>query len=284
MRNNFFIDTERVRIALDKVMLKTANPTSVHQPTSVGSGDRIAPKKIDADSIAKTQKLLDQAIALAWRDIKSSSRPPALTRTRWVWRLAGAYHSSRHTTRLMEEARDRFAASGRHSLAQWAAQKAREEAGHERLALLDIQSMGYNAEAVVQALVPSPIQALVDYFFQSVQTSDPIGCVGFFYTAERLGTFQGEEYIQSVQALLAPGTHATRWLRIHSGVGAEVKHIEETVEVVAELTLQERICVAKACYETALLRFTPPKEGYISDSELQNVLKPLELNTCYECN
>ncbi|MBW4568767.1 MAG: hypothetical protein KME31_12290 [Tolypothrix carrinoi HA7290-LM1] len=284
MRNVFFINTEWVHIALDKVVLKTANPTKVHQPSPVGSRDRFAPKMIDADSIAKTQKLLDRAIALAWRDIKSSRRPPDLTRTRWVWRLAGAYHSSRHTTRLMEEARDRFAASGRQSLAQWAAQKAREEAGHDRLALLDIQSMGYDAEAVVQALVPSPIQALVDYFFQSVQTTDPIGCVGFFYTAERLGTFQGEEYIQSVQALLPPGTHATRWLRIHSGVGAEVKHVEETIEVVAQLTPQECIRVARACYETALLRFTPPKEGYISDSELQNVLKPLELNTCYECN
>ena len=140
--------------------------------------------------------------------------------------------------------------------------------------------MGYNAEAVVQALVPFAMQALVDYFFQSVQTTDPIGCVGFFYACERLGTFIGEEYIQSVQALLPPGTHATRWLRIHSGVGAEVKHVEETVEVVTELTPQERIRVARACYETALLRFTPPKEGYISDSELQNVLKPLELNTC----
>jgi pyrroloquinoline quinone (PQQ) biosynthesis protein C len=184
----------------------------------------------------------------------------------------------------MKEARERFAASGHKSLAQWAAQKAREEAGHDRLALLDIQSMGYEAEAVVQALVPSAMQALVDYFFQSVQAADPIGCVGFFYACERLGTFIGEEYIHSIEALLPPGTHATRWLRIHSGVGAEVKHVEETVEVVAELTPQERICVARACYETALLRFTPPKEGYISDEELQNILKPLELNTCYECN
>ncbi len=284
MHNHFLVDTERLCITPDKVVLKTSNPTGVDQPTYAESGDRIALKMIDADSIAKTQKLLDKAIVLAWRHIKSNRRPPALTCTRWVWRLAGAYHSSRHTTRLMEEARDRFAASGRESLAQWAAQKAREEAGHDRLALLDIQSMGYDAEAVVQALVPSPIQALVDYFFQSVQTTDPIGCVGFFYTAERLGTFQGEEYIQSVQALLPQGTHATRWLRIHTGVGAEVKHVEETLEVVAQLTPQERICVARACYETALLRFKPPKEGYISDSELQNILKPLELNTCYECN
>jgi hypothetical protein len=280
MRNNFLIDTEWVRIALDKVVLKTANLAKVHQPSPAGSADRIAQKIIDADSIAKTQKLLDRAIVLAWRDIKSSRRPPALTRTRWVWRLAGAYHSSRHTTRLMEEARDRFAASGRKSLAQWAAQKAREEAGHDRLALLDIQSMGYDALAVVKALVPPAIKAWLDYFIQSVQTTDPISCVGCSYASERLGTFIGEEYIQSVEALLPPGTHATRWLRVHSGVGAEVKHVEETVEVVAELTPQERIRVARACYETALLRFTPPKEDYISDKELQNVLKPLELNTC----
>jgi hypothetical protein len=184
----------------------------------------------------------------------------------------------------MEEARDRFAASGRHNLAQWAVQKARDEAGHDRLALLDIQSMGYDAQAVVKALVPSTIKAWLDYFIQSVQTIDPISCVGLFYTSERLGTFIGEEYIQSVEALLPPGIHATRWLRVHSSVGAEVKHVEDTVEVVAQLTLQERIRVARACYETALLRFTPPKEGYISDSELQNILKPLELNTCYECN
>ena len=80
--------------------------------------------------------------------------------------------------------------------------------------------------------------------------------------------------------MLPPGIHATRWLRVHSGVGAEVEHVKETVEIVAELTPQECIRVAKACYETALLRFSPPKESYISDEELQNVLKPLKLNTC----
>ncbi|KAB8313853.1 hypothetical protein SD81_040445 [Tolypothrix campylonemoides VB511288] len=280
MGNNFLIDTERVRIALDKVMLKTANPTSVHQPTSAESGERIASKMIDADSIVKTQKLLDQAIVLAWKDIKSNRRPPALTRTRWVWRLAGGYHISHPNPRLMEEAAQRFASIGRNSLAQWAAQKAREEAGHDRLALLDIQSMGYNAEAVVQALVPSAVKALMDYFTQTVQATDPIDCVGCSYVCERLGVLRGEEYIQSVRALLPPDIHATRWLRVHSGVGAEVKHVEDTVEVVAKLTPQDCIRVARACYETALLRFTPPKEDYISDKELQNILKPLKLNTC----
>lgn len=261
-------------------VVAAADPTWVHRPSPAGSGAPFAQKIIDADSVAKTRKLLDRAIVYAWYTVKSERRPPALTLTRWVWRLAGAYHSSRHTSRLMEEAAQRFAALGRQSLAQWAAQKAREEAGHDRLALLDIQSMGYEAEAVVQTLVPSAATTVVDYFTQTVQAQDPIGCVGNSYASERLGTFQGEEYIQSVEALLSPGTHATRWLRIHTGVGAEVKHVEETVEIVAELTPEERIRVARACYETALLRFTPPKEGYISDEKLQNILKPLELNTC----
>ncbi|TBR57192.1 hypothetical protein B4U84_26785 [Westiellopsis prolifica IICB1] len=272
----FLIDIKSGQIAHKKLGVATTK--------SIFDADPYRENLVSAYSIAQTQKFLDKEIVLAWKHVKSNRRPPALTRTRWVWRLAGAYHSSRHTTRLMEQAAQNFAASGRKSLAQWATQKAREEAGHDRLALLDIQSMGYDAEAVVQMLVPSPIQALIDYFIQTVQTSYPIACVGFFYTAERLGTFQGEEYIQSVQALLAPGINATRWLRIHSGVGAEVKHVEETIKIVAMLTHQERNRVAKACYETSLLRFTPPKEDYISDEELQNILKPLQLNTCYECN
>jgi len=278
---SLLLDTEWARIVPDKVVVATADRAWVHRldPDPEGSDDPFARPMVGYGSAATTRKLLDGVIAFAKSAVSSSRRPPALTRTRWVWRMAGAYHSSCHTSRLMKEAAQRFAASGRKSLAQWAAQKAREEAGHDRLALLDIQSMGYDAEAVVQALVPSAATAVVDYFTQSVQTPDPIDCAGFFYATERLGTFQGEEYIQSVEALLPPGTHATRWLRIHSGVGAEVKHVEETVEVVAELTPQERIRVARACYENALLRFTPPKEGYISDEELQHILKPLESGT-----
>ncbi|MDZ7954255.1 hypothetical protein [Nostoc sp. DedQUE09] len=280
MRNDLLINTESACFVPDETAIKTANYTQRHRSTSAKGGDRSVSKMSDAERIAQTQKLLDRAIAYAWHTVKSDRRPPKLTHTRWVWQMAGAYHSSRHTSRLMEKAAQRFAASGRTRLADWATQKAKEEAGHDRLALLDIQSMGYEAEAVVQALVPSAATAVVDYFTQSVHAIDPINCVGYCYASERLGTFQGEEYIQSVEALLPSGTHATRWLRVHSGLSAEVKHVKEIVEVVAELTPQESIPVARACYETALLRFTPPKERYISDEELQKVLKPMELNTC----
>ncbi|BAY50029.1 hypothetical protein SAMD00079811_76580 (plasmid) [Scytonema sp. HK-05] len=277
MRNDFLIDTQSAGFVADEVVVKAGKRNWVYQPTVAETGDRFAPKKIDADSVAKTRKLLDGAVAYAWKTVKSKRKPPALTRTRWVWRLAGSYHLCHPTKALMEEALSRFAATGRESLAQWAAEKATEEAGHDRLALLDIQSMGYDAEAVVKALFPPAAKTLVDYFTQSVYATDPIGCVGYCYTSERLAICRGEDYIQKVKAQLPPDTaDATRCLRVHSGVGADMKHVEETIAMVAGLALQERTRVAAACYETALLCFSPPKENYISEEELEYVLKPLE--------
>ncbi|MBD2435916.1 hypothetical protein [Nostoc sp. FACHB-110] len=273
MRNEFF-SPESTGFVSDEIALKQS-----YRQTSVHSNYFTANMNY-AERVAQTQKLLDNAIVSAWHTVKTNRRPPKLTCTRWVWQMAGAYHSSCHTSRLMEEAAQRFAASGRQILAQWAAQKAKEEAGHDQLALLDIQSMGYKAEAVVQVMFPNAIKSWLDYFIQSVQVSDPINCIGHSYTSERLGTFQREDYIQSIDALFPPGIYATRWLRVHSGIGAEVKHIEDTVKIVTELTLSERISVARACYESAILRFMPPKENYISDEELLKVLKPLELNAC----
>lgn len=276
---NSLLDKEWACIAPNKVVVATADRAWLHHLNSVESGDPFAQQMLGAGNLVTTQKLLDGVISAAFRDTRSNRKPPAMTATRWVWRLAGAYHSSRHTTRLMEQAAENFAASGRTKLVEWALQKAKEEAGHDRLALLDIQSMGYDAEAVVQALVPSAITDYVDYFTQIAHESDPIGCVGLSYASERLGIFKGEEYIQSINALLPPGTNATRWLRIHSGVGDEVDHVEDLVELVAGLTPEERVRVAQVCYETALLRFRPPKEEYLSDEELERILQPLKLGT-----
>ncbi|MCC5634954.1 hypothetical protein LC593_03625 [Nostoc sp. CHAB 5844] len=258
--------------------MEITNSTWVHQPQPENSGNCFTQKMIDADTLAKTRKLLDGAIVSAWYAVKSERRPPALTPTRWVWRLAGFYHLCHSTPRLMEEARSRFALANRQTLAQWAAQKAREEAGHDLLALRDIRSMGYKAEAVVEVLFPPAAKTLVDCFTRCVQDANPIDCVGYSYTAERLGICIGEGYIQKVKALLPPSINATRCLRIHSGVSTtEVQHVEETVAMIAGLTPQECDRVAKACYHAALLRFSPPQEAYITDEEIENVLKLLKL-------
>ena len=266
------IDTEWARIATDKVVVATTDRAWLYQPRSIE--DRFARPMEGAGSFATTRKLLDTAIAAARCAVKSDVRPPALTHTRWIWRLAGLYHLCHPIPKLIEKARQQFAVAERWSLAYWAAQNAMEEAGHDLLALKDIQSLGYNPKAVVEALVPPASKILIDYLTRSVNDSDPIDCVGYAYTMERLALGVNEQYIKDVEALLPQGVKATRCLRVHSGVGADVDHVAETVKMVAKLSATERTRVAIACYETALLCFSPPGD-YLSDESIGQILASL---------
>ncbi|GAB1542430.1 hypothetical protein NUACC21_51040 [Scytonema sp. NUACC21] len=277
MRNDVLIDAEWVRVAPDKVVVATAERVWLHRLDSIEADTPFAQTTVKAGSISRTRKLLDGAIASAKGAVSSSIKPPALTPVQWLWRLAGSYHLTHSYPPLLEEAARRFEKMGRKNFSQWAAQKAREERGHDRLALLDIQSMGYKAEAVVAALIPPYAIALVNYLTQSVRAPDPIACVGYSYAMERLATGVQEKHIQMVEALLPSGIHATRCLRVHSSVGDDLEHVEETIKMIVELTPDERVRVATACYETALLQFNSSKEDYISDEELECVLRPLAL-------
>ncbi|MDJ0573518.1 MAG: hypothetical protein QNJ53_31380 [Pleurocapsa sp. MO_192.B19] len=267
---------EWAQIAPDKVVVATEDRAWLCNPNSK-KGDRFSQPMEGAGNIATTRKLLDGAIAAAKYATMSNIRPPALTATRWIWRLAGAYHLCNPTSELMEEAYMGFLLIGQTGLAEWAAQTADEEKGHDRLALRDIESMGYEAEAVVDQLVPPAAVALIDYFTRSVRNSNPIDCVGYSYTMERLATGIKKDYIDKVEAILPSRINATRNLRVHSSVGADVDHAEETVGMVAGLSAKERTRIAVACYETALMCFSPPTEGYISDKELQQILEPLRV-------
>lgn len=260
--------------------LELKNYAWMHQANDVQNNDPCAGQIVNTCSIRTTQKLLDGAIASARQNIASTNtRASNLSYLHWIWQLAGLYHLTHFSPQLLEEAAQRFAAVGHTNLAQWARQKAREERGHDQLALLDIQSLGYSAEAVVKVLVPPTAAALVDYFTRSVQTQYPINCVGYSYTMERLAMGIGETYIQAIEALLPSSVQATRCLRVHSCVGSDVEHVQETIAIVAGLACEERVYIAIACYETALLYFRSAKEISISEEELQDVLKPFKLHS-----
>ena len=269
-------NAEWAHIAPGKVVVATAKRAWVYQPRS--PEDRFARSMTGSGSFATTRHLLDTAIAAAKQTVNSEVKPPALTSTRWIWRLASAYHLTRYVPQLMEEAARGFARHQRLDLEAWALEKAEEEKGHDLLALLDIQSLGYNAEAVVEALVPPAAIALTDYFKRSVQDSDPIDCVGYSYTMERLSMGVGLDYIQKVESLLPSNVKATRCLRVHSSVGADADHVGENVALIAELAAPERSRIARACYETALMCFSPPPGEYVSDAEIQQIVKPLKNN------
>jgi pyrroloquinoline quinone (PQQ) biosynthesis protein C len=153
----------------------------------------------------------------------------------------------------MREAAARFAAAGRDGLARWAAEKAREEQGHDALALRDLRDLGYDAEALVRAVVPEAQARLVRFFERLVRADDPVGCVGYSYALERLALEIGPDEIARVEAALSPGVNATRCLRVHSAAGSDREHVRETVDLVATLSPDERSRVAAAAHETAIL-------------------------------
>jgi hypothetical protein len=269
-------DAEWVHIAPGKVVVTNNGRTWLYQPSFHESRDCFTqPIKYSGSTLAIRQ-LLDGAIAAAKFSISSSVRPPALTSERWVWRLAGLYHQTHFVPQLMKKASQGFTKVGDKNLVQWASQKACEEKGHDLLALQDIQSLKYDAEAVVKTLVPPAAIALINYLTRSVQDSDPIDCVGYVYTMERLALCIDRKYIQKIEALLPSGTSATRCLRVHSNIGADAEHVEETIEMLAGLTSEKLSRIAVACYETALLCFSHPSGGYISNKELQQILSPLK--------
>jgi pyrroloquinoline quinone (PQQ) biosynthesis protein C len=268
-------NAEWAHIAPGKVVVATNERAWIYQP--LAEGDRFAQSMTGSGSFATTYKLLDTAIAAAKQAVKSEVKPPALTSIRWVWRLASAYHLTHSIPQLMKDAARGFAVNNRSDLEAWALEKVEEETGHDRLALLDIQSLGYDAEAVVEALVPPAAVALIDYLTRSVQDSDPIDCIGYSYTMERLSLAIGVDYIQKVEALLPSKVNATRCQRVHSAVGADADHVGENVTLVAALAAPERSRIARACYETALMCFSPPSEEYIADAEILQILKSLKI-------
>jgi hypothetical protein len=127
----------------------------------------------------------------------------------------------------------------------------------------------------VAALVPPTAAALVRYFTAAVRAEDPIRCVGYAYALERLALRYDAAYIKRIEAMLPPGVYATRCLHVHSETGSDAGHVEETVQVAAGLSAEERVQIALACYETTVLCYDA-HGGTIEESALERALLTLK--------
>ena len=133
--SDFYEEAEKIewaQIALGKVVVATEDRAWLYQLQS--AEDRFAHPMEVVGNFATTKKLLDTAIAAAKYAVKSDIRPPTLTLSRWIWRLAGAYHQTSPVPNLMKDAAKGFAANSRFDLEAWALEKAEDEKGHDLLA------------------------------------------------------------------------------------------------------------------------------------------------------
>ena len=258
-------DSQTIVVTKDGVWVRTCVDNSSFLPQ---------PSTDNINSIETTKKLLDTAIVMGKRVASVERQLPGLSVDNWVWSLIGQYHVTHPTPQLMREAARQFEKQGRNCLAEWAAEKAQEETGHDRLALRDIQSLGYQAQALVDTYMSPSTKALIDYFIRSARTGDPIKVVGYAYTLERIALAVKEKHIQAIENILPSGINATRCLRVHSSIGSDVEHVDEALETIALLSSAERTNIAIACYETARLYFSTHEQDFPSATELQQKLQP----------
>jgi hypothetical protein len=199
-----------------------------------------------------TVGLLDGAINLGFAGIEKRLAQPEPTLVGYIVALVGAYHTSVDTPRNLQRAARRFNELGRPEVAAYLEERAREETGHDRLALKDLRALGVPAaERLVANFVPEGIKPLCKRFDELCVQDYPIGCIGYSYCLERIAALKQEADIEKVQAMCPDGVDATRFLRSHSSLGSEVAHVEETIAFVASLPANDRIRVVQETYESA---------------------------------
>ena len=210
-------------------------------------------------SASETRHLLDGAIAAAEREVPPVV-PPAMTIIRWARSLAGQWYCAHHSIPLLAEVADRFARSGRATLAEFVARKHAEEGGHDALPLADLRALGYDAEAfVATAPIPPSSVAFVEYARSCVRGRDPVEFLGYIYAIERHVVRLRPAWFAALDAVLPAGVDAASALRTHAG-DLDIEHVAQATEFFADLPAADRSTITLGCYRTTQIRVATRKD------------------------
>jgi hypothetical protein len=252
--------TEWVNLPGDiSIIARESGEVWFHTPSDTRQHvDPFATPMTGVGATGSTVGLLDGAINLGFAGIEKRLARPDPTLVGYIVALVGAYHTSVDTPRNLQRAACRFNELGRPEVAAYLEERAREETGHDRLALKDLRALNVPGERLVANFIPEGIKPLCERFDQLCVQDYPIGCIGYSYCLERTAALKQEADIDKVRALCPDGVDATRFLRSHSCLGSEVAHVEETIAFVASLPANDRIRVVQETYQSALIM----AEGY----------------------
>jgi hypothetical protein len=249
--------TEWVKVAGDtSIIARESGEVWFHTPGPGGTKqdvDPFATPMTGVGTMGSTIGLLDGAINLGFTAIEKRLARPAPTIAGYIVALAGAYHTSVDTPRNLQRAARRFNELGRPEVAAYLEERAREETGHDRLALKDLHALGVPGELLVANFIPEGIKPLCQRFDDLCAQDYPIGCIGYSYCLERIAALKQKTDIEKVQAMCPEGVDATRFLRSHSSLGSEAAHVDETIVFVASLPANDRIRVVQEIYQSALI-------------------------------
>lgn len=237
---------------------------------------------VAAERSSLAASVVEGAISAGLAQPGYASTTGSYTLLRYVRWLAGNYVFAGQTPGLFRRAAERFGASGRRDLAQFAHQKAAEESGHADLAGRDLEALGLPAPEVVRLAQPPSANAFADRFRAYVESDAPIALFGFSYCLERMAVERDRAFIRKVEAICPPGIRAFRFLKVHSGIGSDSGHVHEQLSVFETFTESELATVGRAAYETAeLLAQQPQMDEALSDEEIARRFRSAGVETAY---
>ena len=141
--------TEWVNVTGDVSIIARESGEVWFHTLSSTSADPFATPMTGVGAIGSTVGLLDGAIYLGFAEIEKRLARPDFTLAGYIVALVGAYHTSVHTPQNLRHAASRFHKLGRPEVAAYLDERAREETGHDRLALKDLRALGVPAERLV---------------------------------------------------------------------------------------------------------------------------------------
>ncbi len=227
----------------------------LHHPQPLGMQPFVEHLHEPGDS-RRTRQLFAGVLASALREARATAPATTLADAslpRHIHGLAASYQTTHATPPTLRRVAERFRAAARMDLADYCEEVAREESGHDELALRDLAALGIDAHAFVEQVRPASALALVDYFHQLAAGDEPVSVLGYAYALERMALFDTRERVAAIEALIPAGIKATRCLRVHSAAGDEVRHVDDSLAFIAQLSAAERLSIVRALYRTAKL-------------------------------
>lgn len=215
-----------------------------------------------------TAALLNGAVAAGFGTDKQYLGDCIVSLPKYILNLVGAYHNARRTPGNYRKAAARLREWGRDDIAHYLETHAKEETGHERLALKDFRSLGLPGERLVENLFPDGAMPMVELFDRLSSADYPVGCIGYSYCLESTAATKQKADVDAMQALCPEGVNATRFLKAHSSLGNEVDHVRDMIAFIASLPASDRIEIARAAYETAVLTAGLRRDLHKSDEAI----------------
>jgi hypothetical protein len=243
----------------------------LHRPTPL-QDLALTPGLQPVASAAHTRELLAAALAagVARHRLNGAGRNEKPSLPRYIYTLAGNYHTTHATPFTMRHVGARLRSRGDETLARYCEEVADEETGHDRLVLADLEALGIRAEAFVSDVRPRGAMDLLALIRELADGSALVAVLGCAYALERFALLISRAAVEAVEAIVPRGSMATRGLRLHSAIGADARHVARSIDIIARLPAADRTAVVHATYETAALVSAPT--DYPGDAAVDEIV------------